>query len=57
MKSKKATKKNPMSGIRGDWNGVKPITRIIPDKKKPRKNSARKHKGRPWTAFVVFFCS
>lgn len=29
--------------IRGDWNGVYPVTKVIPNKKKNRKE---KHKGR-----------
>lgn len=29
--------------IRGDWNGVIPITKVIPNKKK---NKQEKHKGR-----------
>lgn len=31
--------------IRGDWNGVNPVTKIIPNKKK---NPKIKHKGRQY---------
>lgn len=31
---------------RQDWGGVKPVTQVIPDKKKPKPHRKRKHKGR-----------
>jgi hypothetical protein len=43
----KHTESNPMyeawRKIRGDWGEVKPVTRVIPNKKK---NAKIKHKGR-----------
>lgn len=33
---------NSIKQIRGDWNGVNPVTRIIPNKKKY--NRKKKHK-------------
>lgn len=31
--------------IRGDWNGINPVTRIIPDKKK-KYSRRKKHKNK-----------
>ena len=31
---------------RQDWHGIKPVTRVIPNKKKPRPDRKAKHKGR-----------
>jgi len=45
-----------MKGIRGNWNGVKPYTKIINHKHKIVKNSKIKHKKprNSYEAFLVY---
>lgn len=40
---------------RQDWNGIKPITRVIPNKKKAPPTRNAKHKGRHFDAGLSFF--
>ncbi len=40
---------------RRDWNGVKPFTRIKPDKKKGKPDRKAKHKGRLFEAGPSYF--
>ena len=48
-KKNNISKSNPIyevvKKIRGDWNGVNPVTKIIPNKKK---NPKIKHKGKQY---------
>lgn len=45
---------------RQDWNGIKPVEKVIPSKKKPISTRKRKHKGResdPYLFLGSFFPS
>ena len=42
---------------RQSWNGVKPVTRVIPNKKKVKTDRKQKHKGRRWDAGSYFLAA
>ncbi len=58
--SKKKTRKaaamalKSMAG-RQDWNGIKPVTRVVPNKKRALPTRKAKHKGRQFDAGLHFF--
>lgn len=37
-------KNKPMGQTRGNWNGIKPITRMTPTKKEKQQKQDKKHK-------------
>lgn len=43
-KSKSKSNYEIYKGMRRDWNGVNPVTKVIPDKR----NKKPKHKGKEW---------
>ncbi len=53
-KSKELKKLKNLAG-RQSWNGVKPVTRVIPNKKKAVESRKAKHKGRRDGAGHYFF--
>jgi len=57
MTEKKRTSSAELVKLAGrrDWNGIKPITRVIPNKKKAKPQRKAKHKGRNFDS-GPFFC-